>query len=349
MEAAELKKTRMGIISTILLFLIILLIACNRDSPPPFPKASEVDSIAFHISALNPELDPKPLLTKNANDKLIIDKLINYLHAAKSEGYDKKVPFQSVPTNFATITCTDGSGLSLNTGGNDIVYVQEGNDIIRIISPELSNWLWKEWQNDLAVVKQTKKKISIADAKKLILATQYFSQSINTEFELVEITPTDIWDKTMHQLFKIVGGSNWETFIVTNQEAIHIGNGFGGFGVTSTVPYDVNKDGTMDIVYAYSFGSGIHRSIISWIDLKSFTEHIVGNMPERTGFRTYDLILKVEKSEIVVYRIAGFDESKINFYSMITYPTNKDIDYMTLEKDGTLVWENNDLYNNYVD
>jgi hypothetical protein len=145
MEAAVLKKTLMGITSSILLFLIfsILLIACNRNSPPPFPKACDVDSIAFHISALNPELDPKPLLAKNPNDKLIIDKLINYLNAAKSEGYDKKVPFQSVPTHFATITCTDGSGLSLTPGANEIVYVGVGKDIIHIISPELSNWLWK--------------------------------------------------------------------------------------------------------------------------------------------------------------------------------------------------------------
>jgi hypothetical protein len=145
MEATELKKTLMGKISSILLFLIfsILLIACNRNSPPSFPQASEVDSIAFHISALSSEQDPKPLLAKNANDKLIINKLINYLHAAKSEGYDNKVPSQSIPTNFATITCTDGSGLSLTPGANDIVYVGVGKDIIRIISPEVSNWLLK--------------------------------------------------------------------------------------------------------------------------------------------------------------------------------------------------------------
>jgi hypothetical protein len=136
MEAAELKKTLMGIMSSILLLLIfsILLIACTRNSPPLFPKESEVDSIAFHVSALSPELDPKALLAKNANDKLIIDKLINNLHAAKSEGYDNKVPSQSIPSNFATITCTDGSGLSITPGANDIVYVGVGKDIIHIIS-----------------------------------------------------------------------------------------------------------------------------------------------------------------------------------------------------------------------
>lgn len=159
---------------------------------------------------------------------------------------------------------------------------------------------------------------------------------------LTEITPSDIWDKTKLQLFK---DSDSETFIVTNQKAVHIGNGFGGFGVTSAVPYDVNKDGILDLVYAYSWGSGIHRSVISWIDLKSFTEHVVGDMPESTGFRTYDLILKMESKKIAVYRIASMDETKINFYLFLRYPTEKEIDYMTLEKVGILIWKNNELYN----
>ncbi|MDQ8736953.1 hypothetical protein [Paenibacillus sp. LHD-38] len=191
-------------------------------------------------------------------------------------------------------------------------------------------------------IEESKKKLSIEEANKLILATQDFSHSGNMENDLLEITPSDIWDKTKLQLFK---NSSLETFIVTNQKAVHIGIGFGGFGVTSAVPYDVNKDGTLDVVYAYSFGSGIHRSVISWIDLKSFTEHHVGDMPERKDFRNYDLILKIEGNEIVVNRIADMDESKINFVSLQTYPTEKEIEYMTLEKVGVLVGENSELYN----
>ncbi|QGQ95020.1 hypothetical protein EHS13_09040 [Paenibacillus psychroresistens] len=120
---------------------------------------------------------------------------------------------------------------------------------------------------------------------------------------MIEITSSDIWDKTKCQLFKVAG----ETFIVANQEVVHIGNGLGGYGVTSAVPYDVNKDGTSEIIYTYSFGSGIHRSIISWIDLMNFKEHIVEDIPKRTEFRMYDLMLKNEKDMTVVYRI--LDES----------------------------------------
>lgn len=180
-------------------------------------------------------------------------------------------------------------------------------------------------------IEEAKKKISIEEANKLILATQDFSQSSNMENGVIEITSSEIWDKTKIQLFK---DSSAETYIVTDQKAVHIGEAFGGFGVTSTLPYDVNKDGTFDLVYAYSWGSGLHRSVISWIDLKSFTDHIVEDMPERTDFRMYDLTLKIERKKIAVYRIAGMNES--------LYPTEKD---MTLEKVGTLVWKNNELYN----
>jgi hypothetical protein len=190
------------------------------------------------------------------------------------------------------------------------------------------------------------KKMSIEEATKLILETQPPSQFSNFEMDLIEITPSNIWDKTKIQLFKNIGYSmlSGETFIVTNQEAIHIGIGFGMYGITSAVPYDVNKDGSMDIVYAYSYGSGIHRSVISWIDLKSFKVHNVEDTPESTGFRTYDLILTIENNEIVVNRIKGM-KGKNNFDCLWTYPTEKDIDNMTLEKVGILIWENNELYN----
>lgn len=188
-------------------------------------------------------------------------------------------------------------------------------------------------------------KISIEEANKRIIATQEGSRLVNEGMDLLEITPSDIWDSTKHQLFKNVGGSSWETYIVTNQKAIHIGNGFGGFGVTSAVPYDVNKDGTMDIVYAYSFGSGIHRSVISWFDIKNSTEHVVADMPETTEFRMYDLILKNESNEIIVYRINGMDNREINIDCLRTYPTKDEIDDMILDKVGILIWENSQLYN----
>lgn len=220
--------------------------------------------------------------------------------------------------------------------------------LMGLITMLIFSFLFSACDSKKIIIEETKEKISIEEAKKLILATPDISQSSKTDIELIEITPSNIWDQTKCQLYKIVDDyKNSETFIVTNQKAVHIGNGFGGFGVTSAVPYDVNKDGVLDIVYSYSFGSGIHRSVISWIDIKSFTEHHVEDMPERAVFIMDDLILKIESKEVVVYRIAGMNENKINFDRLRLYPTDKDIDYMTLEKDGNLIWENSKLYNKH--
>src|SRR5689334_6603746 len=114
----------------------------------------------------------------------------------------------------------------------------------------------------------TKKKISIEEAKKLIYATKDFAKLSKQDNRINEITPPEVWRQAGRQLFKMSGGSSLETFVVTDREAMHIGNGFGGLGVTSALPFDVNKDGIVDIVYAYSFGSGINRSVIAWLDLE---------------------------------------------------------------------------------
>lgn len=192
---------------------------------------------------------------------------------------------------------------------------------------------------------ESKEKISIETAKKLVQELQDNALSNDEHAELTDITPESIWNQTGCQLFKVYGGSSSETYIVTNQKAVHIGNGFGGFGVTSAVPYDVNNDGKQDIVYAYSFGSGIHRSVISWMDLTSFTEHHVEDLPAESGFRMEDVILKIENKDVAVYRIASMDASKVDIYSFWTYPSDKDIEHMVLEKDGVLYWENNKLIN----
>ncbi|CAM3258864.1 hypothetical protein PALU110988_11965 [Paenibacillus lupini] len=202
------------------------------------------------------------------------------------------------------------------------------------VTKELRKYIEDSFNSNETVMKDISRKLSVEEAEKLIAASQNIAQSSDKNAEIKEITSADTWDKTKVQLFRIAE----ETFIIKNQKVIHIGNGFGGNGVTSAVPYDVNKDGITDIIYAYSFGSGMHRSMISWIDLKSFEEHMVGDKPKKTEFRMYDLILKNEKDTTVVYRV--MNPSEIN-----TYPTEQEISQMSLQRDGILIWENNELYN----
>ncbi|MNC33740.1 hypothetical protein D3C76_231620 [compost metagenome] len=189
-------------------------------------------------------------------------------------------------------------------------------------------------------------KLTSGQTGKLILGNMKESASRDSTAHWIDITPPDVWEQTGLQLFKnIERASNGDTFAVSDGKAVQIGIGFGGYGVTSAVPYDVNKDGTVDIVYAYSFGSGIHRSVIAWLDLQDFTEHNIPDKPAVTEFRQEDLILKTEDKQIAVYRIKGMDHSKVSFDVLRTYPTTKDIENMTLLKEGELVWDNGGVFN----
>ncbi|MNI67276.1 hypothetical protein D3C73_1228990 [compost metagenome] len=126
-----------------------------------------------------------------------------------------------------------------------------------------------------------------------------------------------------------------------------LGIGFGGYGVTSVVPYDVNLDGNIDLVYAYSFGSGIHRSVLAWMDLQTMTEHPVLSgivMEGSGGFRTYDLTLEQTGNDIEVYRIAEKEGKEDVYQALMRYPTGKDLKEMTLDTEGSLYRQNNELY-----
>lgn len=160
--------------------------------------------------------------------------------------------------------------------------------------------------------------------------------------QLSEITPDDVWEETGHQLFKDSG--SLETYVVADGKAAVLGIGFGGSGVTSVVPYDVNGDGAGDLVYAYSYGSGIHRSVMSWMDLQTMTEHPVLSKAETAGFRTYDLILQKEDNSIIVYQVGNKENREAVTQALMSYPASKDMKTMSLVKDGVLTVEQDGLY-----
>ncbi|CAM4299605.1 hypothetical protein [Paenibacillus typhae] len=184
-------------------------------------------------------------------------------------------------------------------------------------------------------------KLSKEDAR-TIVEDKLDQSSSSLAGQLADITPDDVWEETGHQLFK--DSSSLETYVVADGKAAVLGTGFGGSGVTSVVPYDVNGDGAGDLVYAYSYGSGIHRSVMSWMDLQTMTEHPVLSKAETAGFRTYDLILQKEDDSIIVYQVGNKQNREAVTQALMSYPASKDIESMSLVKDGVLVKEQDGLY-----
>src|SRR6185436_641974 len=69
------------------------------------------------------------------------------------------------------------------------------------------------------------------------------------------------------QIFQITGDvQTHETFVIRDKKVFKIGIGVGGQGVPSICVADLNQDKTPELVYAYSWGSGVHRSHVAVFD-----------------------------------------------------------------------------------
>jgi hypothetical protein len=81
------------------------------------------------------------------------------------------------------------------------------------------------------------------------------------QMPLQEMTTPEIWDSMGLQIFKTTGGPvQYETFLIQDGSVQQIGFGFGGMGVTSLLVNDADDDGQPDLLYTYSWGSGMGRS-----------------------------------------------------------------------------------------
>ena len=77
------------------------------------------------------------------------------------------------------------------------------------------------------------------------------------------ITPEDI-AKATYGIFKF--DQSCASFLMFENEIYPLGEWFGGLGVVSAAIADLDKDGLNELIFTYSFGSGIHQSRIGYFD-----------------------------------------------------------------------------------
>jgi len=98
----------------------------------------------------------------------------------------------------------------------------------------------------------------------------------SADFPLKELTTSDVWDRLHVQVFAVTSGvCQDEAFIIRDGRAFLLGTSFGGSGVMSMCVADLNGDGQPKLIFSYSWGSGVHRSLValwmggaSWVDAK---------------------------------------------------------------------------------
>ena len=128
------------------------------------------------------------------------------------------------------------------------------------------------------------------------------------EFPLKELTTAEIWDRLHAQVFVVINGVYVDQCYIIHDGTISpLGESFGGSGVMSMCVSDLAGDGRPRLVFSYSWGSGIHRSLVgvwtgaaSWVDAKE-------------ALRDYDVAVeKIDDSHVrVVY--GNFDAQTRNF------------------------------------
>jgi len=93
--------------------------------------------------------------------------------------------------------------------------------------------------------------------------------SINYGYEfsydtVYNITPPDVADGMDCQIFKC--STSCLSILVYNGGIYELGISFGGYGVVDMLLYDYTGDGVPELLYTYSWGSGIHRSCSAYFD-----------------------------------------------------------------------------------
>lgn len=75
------------------------------------------------------------------------------------------------------------------------------------------------------------------------------------------VTPPEVSAETNMKIFKF--SDSCASFVMVDNEIYSLCEWFGGYGFVNALPCDFDNDGNKDLLVASSWGSGVHRSIIS--------------------------------------------------------------------------------------
>lgn len=122
-------------------------------------------------------------------------------------------------------------------------------------------------------------------------------------YTIFDITPENIKKEIGCQIFKV--NYTCETYVIHNGEFFTIGFGFGGMGVVTVTTCDFDEDGQKDLIYTFSWGSGLHRSHIGvfdlsekreiWLDFIHLNEDIVLEKLTDNSFDVYASVLEMRE------------------------------------------------------
>jgi hypothetical protein len=123
-------------------------------------------------------------------------------------------------------------------------------------------------------------------------------------YTIYDVTPKEVREEIGCQIFKV--NYSCEPYVVYKSKVFHIGFGFGGFGIVSLTTCDFDGNGQKDLIYTFSFGSGMHRSHIGvfncskekegWLDFIQWNKDIMLEKVSDNNFKVY--IADIDANEL---------------------------------------------------
>lgn len=156
------------------------------------------------------------------------------------------------------------------------------------------------------------------------------------------VTPESVARETECKIFKF--SDSCASFVMIDNKVYALCEWFGGYGFVNAVPCDFDNDGNKDLLVASSWGSGLHRSIISVFNVSTKESTVIYDTSGADNPRV-DLIVGTQTpsfsskdfSDLPIYYVVYSVEIKVNDGNLA------DLYYVTTDCVGSVLAENGEI------
>ena len=134
---------------------------------------------------------------------------------------------------------------------------------------------------------------------------------------LYNVTPAAVSTQTDYKIFKT--SDSCASFILIDGEIHLLCSYFGGYGFVNAVPCDFDGDGITDLIVASSWGSGMHRSLISIFNAKTKESSILYDTSD-TESPDADLVVMAQTDNLLdAYQSSAYIDHRTHAKSIVRH------------------------------
>lgn len=294
------RSTTIGL--AVCLALLTATVSCGPPSSSEAAETTETD-LEARIEApatltTGETMNLRFTLTNNTGKKLYVLKWYTPLEGIAGEIFrverdGQTVPYEGIlatraaPSAEAYVLLEPGESASAEVDlATAYDFSQAGTYTIEFLSPRISHVARTEEGiatslDDLGPVQMPANTVTVEidgagglpdrrtpeEAEEMVrdfLRTQHPNLSPDVALPMPEMPVPEVWEHLPVQIFRVTDGPfARETFLIREGTVVRLGTAVGGQGVTSIRVSDLDRDGSAELLFTYSFGSGIHQSRIA--------------------------------------------------------------------------------------